>query len=119
MSLSLTSYLPFSFELDINRSPSLNFIEGFISIMDGEKDPRNLLMVFDLVRFIIDKLDISRHVEVRSSCNITTHSMAHRTHSLSPQDIFDVVFCYFPISFTPPSNDPLAITSEELKLSLR
>lgn len=52
--------------------------------MDGEKDPRNLLMVFDLVRFIIDKLDISRHVEVRISCNLTTHSAAHRTHSLFP-----------------------------------
>ncbi|KAI8339448.1 Dos2-interacting transcription regulator of RNA-Pol-II-domain-containing protein [Chlamydoabsidia padenii] len=94
---SILGHLLQKYAYDINRSPSLNFIEGFISIMDGEKDPRNLLLVFDLVRFIIDKLDISRHVE----------------------DIFDVVFCYFPISFTPPSNDPLAITSEELKLSLR
>ncbi|KAI8089742.1 Dos2-interacting transcription regulator of RNA-Pol-II-domain-containing protein [Halteromyces radiatus] len=81
---------------DINRS-SMNFIDGFISIMDGEKDPRNLLLVFDLIRFVIEKLDISRHVE----------------------NIFDVVFCYFPISFTTPPNDPLAITSDQLKHSLR
>ncbi|CAO3587234.1 unnamed protein product [Absidia cylindrospora] len=94
---SILGHLLQSHAKDINRSTSINFIEGFISIMDGEKDPRNLLLVFDLVRFMIDKLDISRHVE----------------------DLFDVVFCYFPISFTPPANDPLAITSEELKLGLR
>ncbi|KAI9302109.1 Dos2-interacting transcription regulator of RNA-Pol-II-domain-containing protein [Cunninghamella echinulata] len=81
---------------DINRS-SLNFIEGFISVMDGEKDPRNLLVSFDLIKYMIDKLDISRNVE----------------------DLFDILFCYFPISFTPPPNDPLAITSDELKLRLR
>ncbi|KAI8065438.1 Dos2-interacting transcription regulator of RNA-Pol-II-domain-containing protein [Gongronella butleri] len=79
------------------EASSLNFIDGYISIMDGEKDPRNLLLAFDLVRLIIDKFDISRHVE----------------------DLFDIIFCYFPISFSPPPNDPLAITSDELKLSLR
>ncbi|CAO3631265.1 unnamed protein product [Cunninghamella blakesleeana] len=81
---------------DINRS-QLNFIDGFISVMDGEKDPRNLLLAFDLIKYMIDKLDISRNVE----------------------DLFDILFCYFPISFTPPSNDPLAISSDELKLRLR
>ncbi|ORX52005.1 hypothetical protein DM01DRAFT_1408461 [Hesseltinella vesiculosa] len=74
-----------------------NFIDDYLSIMDGEKDPRNLLLAFDLVRLIIDKFDISRHVE----------------------ELFDIVFCYFPISFSPSPNDPLAITSDDLKLSLR
>lgn len=32
--------------------------------MDGEKDPRNLLLAFDLIKYMIDKLDISRNVEV-------------------------------------------------------
>ena len=35
------------------------------------------------------------------------------------QDIFDMVFCYFPITFRPPPNDPYGITAEDLKLGLR
>lgn len=65
--------------------------------MDGEKDPRNLMVAFELVRAIIDRFDISRHIE----------------------DLFDVVFCYFPISFAAPANDPFGITTEDLKDSLR
>ena len=65
--------------------------------MDGEKDPRNLLVAFELVRTIIDRFDISSHVE----------------------DLFDIVFCYFPISFAAPTNDPFGITTEDLKDSLR
>lgn len=30
-----------------------------------------------------------------------------------------MVFCYFPISFRPPPNDPYGITADDLKLSLR
>ncbi|KAI7902153.1 Dos2-interacting transcription regulator of RNA-Pol-II-domain-containing protein [Cokeromyces recurvatus] len=75
----------------------INFIGGFINCMDGEKDPRNLMIAFELVRVIIDRFDISRHVE----------------------DLFDIVFCYFPISFSPPPNDPFGITTRDLKESLR
>jgi hypothetical protein len=65
--------------------------------MDGEKDPRNLMVAFELVRAIIDQFDISRHIE----------------------DLFEIVFCYFPISFVAPANDPFGITTEDLKGSLR
>lgn len=65
--------------------------------MDGEKDPRNLMIAFELVRAIIDRFDISRHIE----------------------DLFDVVFCYFPISFAAPASDSLGITTEDLKDNLR
>ncbi|KAG0182839.1 hypothetical protein DFQ29_001779 [Apophysomyces sp. BC1021] len=75
----------------------VSFIGGFVSFMDGEKDPRNLLVAFEIVRVIIRKFDISCHVE----------------------DLFEVVFCYFPISFVPPPNDPYKITTEDLKDSLR
>lgn len=37
----------------------------------------------------------------------------------SLQDLFDVTFCYFPISFRPPPNDPYGITADDLKLALR
>jgi DNA repair/transcription protein MET18/MMS19 len=35
------------------------------------------------------------------------------------QDLFDIVFCYFPITFRPPPDDPYGITSDDLKLALR
>ncbi|KAI8639708.1 Dos2-interacting transcription regulator of RNA-Pol-II-domain-containing protein [Parasitella parasitica] len=79
------------------QSSKINFIGGFINCMDGEKDPRNLMVAFELVRAIIDRFDISRHIE----------------------DLFDVVFCYFPISFAAPANDPFSITTQDLKESLR
>lgn len=35
------------------------------------------------------------------------------------QDLFDITFCYFPITFTPPPDDPYGITSDDLVLALR
>lgn len=34
------------------------------------------------------------------------------------QSFFDVTFCYFPITFRPPPDDPYGITSEQLKEKL-
>ncbi|RCH85569.1 mms19 nucleotide excision repair [Rhizopus azygosporus] len=85
-----------TYSSELQRS-KINFIEGFIHCMDGEKDPRNLIVAFALVRAIIERFDISRHVE----------------------DLFDVVFCYFPIHFAAPNDTTLDITTEDLKLSLR
>jgi DNA repair/transcription protein MET18/MMS19 len=33
--------------------------------------------------------------------------------------MFDVVYCYFPITFRPPPNDPYGITAQDLKIRLR
>lgn len=33
--------------------------------------------------------------------------------------MFEVTFCYFPITFRPPPDDPYGITSEHLKVGLR
>jgi DNA repair/transcription protein MET18/MMS19 len=41
-----------------------DFVIGFIQAMDGEKDPRNLLLAFSLVKLIIHEFDISQRVEV-------------------------------------------------------
>lgn len=35
------------------------------------------------------------------------------------QDLFDITFCYFPITFTPPPDDPYGITSDDLVVALR
>ena len=76
---------------------SKDFISGFVTTMDGEKDPRNLLLLFKIVKLITLELDISN--------NIT--------------DLFEVVFCYFPITFRPPPDDVYMITSDDLKAALR
>lgn len=33
--------------------------------------------------------------------------------------LFNVTFCYFPISFRPPAEDPYGISAEDLKMALR
>ncbi|XP_067909242.1 MMS19 nucleotide excision repair protein homolog isoform X2 [Heterodontus francisci] len=75
-----------------------DFTFGFIQAMDGEKDPRNLLMAFQISRdIIINNYDLGTFVE----------------------ELFEVTSCYFPIDFTPPPNDPHGISQEELVLSLQ
>ncbi|KAM3913040.1 MMS19 nucleotide excision repair protein homolog [Leptodactylus fuscus] len=80
------------------KSLGADFTFGFIQVMDGEKDPRNLLVAFQIVQNIITK-----------------------NYALGPfvEELFEVTSCYFPIDFNPPANDPHGITREDLILSLR
>ncbi|XP_041426980.1 MMS19 nucleotide excision repair protein homolog isoform X2 [Xenopus laevis] len=75
-----------------------DFTYGFIQVMDGEKDPRNLLVAFHIVQDIITK----------------NYALGHFL-----EELFEVTSCYFPIDFTPPPNDPHGITREHLILGLR
>lgn len=75
-----------------------DFIFGFVQSVDGERDPRNLLLAFQVAKNIIYRgYDLGKFVE----------------------ELFEVMSCYFPIDFSPPPNDPHGITQEELILSLR
>ncbi|KAG8551213.1 hypothetical protein GDO81_004011 [Engystomops pustulosus] len=80
------------------KSLGADFTFGFIQVMDGEKDPRNLLVAFRIVQNIITK-----------------------GYALGPfvEELFEVTSCYFPIDFTPPPNDPHGITREDLIVGLR
>ncbi|XP_051274630.1 MMS19 nucleotide excision repair protein homolog [Dicentrarchus labrax] len=75
-----------------------DFVFGFVQSMDGERDPRNLLLAFQVAKNII-----------------------HRGYDLGKftEELFEVTSCYFPINFTPPPNDPHSITREELVQMLR
>lgn len=73
------------------------FMPSFISFFDGEKDPRNLMIVFSVVQVPMTEWDIQPHA----------------------QDLFDSVFNYFPITFKPPPDDPYGITAQHLKDRLR
>nr|XP_005289433.1 MMS19 nucleotide excision repair protein homolog isoform X1 [Chrysemys picta bellii] len=75
-----------------------DFTFGFIQVMDGEKDPRNLLVAFQIVRdLILEGYVLGPFVE----------------------ELFEVTSCYFPIDFIPPPNDPHCIQREDLIVSLR
>ncbi|KAK4506969.1 hypothetical protein PRZ48_000703 [Zasmidium cellare] len=73
------------------------FMEGFISFFEGEKDPRNLMIVFSLLQVPMAEWDIQANA----------------------QDMFEAVFNYFPITFKPPPDDPYGITAQDLKDRLR
>jgi hypothetical protein len=73
------------------------FYENFLNAIDSEKDPRNLMLIFDTIN-CISKFELSNdYIE----------------------EIFESVFCYFPITFRSNPSDPNLITVEELKGSLR
>lgn len=40
------------------------FIDGFLELVEGEKDPRNLMIVFSLLKVIIIEFDTERYTEV-------------------------------------------------------
>ena len=40
-------------------------------------------------------------------------------NNLDCQSLFNIVFCYFPITFRPPPNDPYGISTDDLRLALR
>jgi DNA repair/transcription protein MET18/MMS19 len=73
------------------------FVLGYIQTMDGEKDPRNLVIALNSVTRIV----LSLPFEVLA------------------EDLFEVVACYFPIDFTPPPDDPHVVSKEQLVLALR
>ena len=81
-------------------SDSSALLSAFIAAVDGEKDPRCLVVVFDLAAFLLRQCDDA----AVAACS---------------DALFDVLGCYFPITFTPPSNDPHHITQMELKQALR
>ncbi|EGD73309.1 hypothetical protein PTSG_05025 [Salpingoeca rosetta] len=93
----LISELLDKFGAYLSRTMGEEFVGGFLQQFDGEKDPRCLVLVFRLVPFVASTFPISRYVD----------------------DLFEASSCYFPITFTPPPNDPYGVTREELISGLR
>ncbi|KAI9857336.1 MAG: hypothetical protein M1824_004886 [Vezdaea acicularis] len=74
-----------------------SFIVGITDLVSGEKDPRNLMVIFSMLKVVMVEWDISTYIE----------------------PMFESVFCYFPITFRPPPGDPYGITAQDLKDRLR
>ena len=90
------------------------FITGYTSFIDGEKDPRNLLLAFSMDRVICIEFDISEHIEVNNLILLLNYFSYNAF-----KEMFNIIFCYFPITFRPPADDPYGITPEELRAALR
>ncbi|CCK73044.1 Met18p KNAG_0M01910 [Huiozyma naganishii CBS 8797] len=82
----------------VNGKLTEQFVQAYINVASGEKDPRNLLLSFQLNE------------------RISTSLPAANSHR---QELFDILFSYFPITFRPPKNDPYKIANVDLKLALR
>lgn len=74
------------------------FLSGYVKLVEGEKDPRNLMYLFAIDRVLLIEFDLSTEMV---------------------EKFFDITFCYFPITFKPPPDDPYGITQLDLKVSLR
>ncbi|XP_074095727.1 MMS19 nucleotide excision repair protein [Cotesia typhae] len=69
-----------------------DFIYGVISSMDGESDPRNLMILFDTLPTFLREF-----------------SLGHLT-----EEMFEVLACYFPVDFNSAGKDAQQITREDL-----
>lgn len=69
-----------------------DFVYGFIGAMDGERDPRLLLYLYDFFPKFV-----------------STFPLGHLD-----QEAFEVVACYFPIDFNPIRNESEDITRDQL-----
>ncbi|KAH9479537.1 MMS19 nucleotide excision repair protein-like protein [Psilocybe cubensis] len=86
-----------AFHRDVLKNMGKQFLDGYINLAEGEKDPRNLIVAFAIARVILIEFDISGHVE----------------------SMFNILFCYFPITFRPPPNDRYGISTDDLRMALR
>lgn len=91
-----------------------DFLARFITYFDGEKDPRNLMIVFSILQVPMTEWDLGPHAQV----NLSGDSLWPITTDFR-QDLFDSVFNYFPITFKPPPGDPYGITAQDLKDRLK
>ncbi|WAQ85506.1 hypothetical protein PtA15_6A134 [Puccinia triticina] len=88
-----------AYHRDALKSMGSGFLSGYCTLVEGEKDPRNLVVAFKLAKVILTEFDLGDQTE----------------------SLFDITFCYFPITFRPPPGNPDAyggITAEELTQGL-
>ncbi|KAL8766711.1 MAG: hypothetical protein Q9209_006580 [Squamulea sp. 1 TL-2023] len=79
------------------RSLGDEAIVGITDLVSGEKDPRSLMIIFSVLNVVMVEWDFAAMAET----------------------LFDAAFCYFPITFRPPPDDPYHITAQDLKIRLR
>jgi len=98
----------------LNREQLLNQVENpsvFISAVlegiDEEKDPRNLIITYDIIYYMLRQY--ASKIDDKATEGLIKPFI---------DEIFDKISCYFPINFVPPKNDKYQINPEVLKEKL-
>lgn len=81
--------------------PYSTIVSAVLTAIESEKDPRNLLISFELTRLVLSLLGNDEE--------------SMKTLEPFIEEIFENISCYYPIEFEPPKNDKFKITSKELK----
>jgi hypothetical protein len=99
---SVYSMLAHALKSNSKIKVQFSMFKKLIQAMEGEKDPRNLIVCFRLVSALYEKFgnELERDDEL---C----------------EEIFDGLIAYFPVTFTAPKDDPYGITGDDLIIALR
>lgn len=101
------------------RRPKIlwQFLLGYIAMARGEKDPRNLNKLFPLDRVILLEYG-SELGTAQTGTNIEEVAAPSGLASQALEGLFDISFCYFPITFRAPPGGT-GPTASTLRLKLR
>lgn len=126
-----------------DKDYGLLVLEGMISAIDSEKDPRCLLLALKVFAKAVQSfsyvLDESNNSQPPDTLMVTedTHAKTSlfsssiqypsfvlpnpvaQSHIVLAGKVFDSVACYFPITFTPPPDDPFGVAPEALISALQ
>ena len=86
----------------------IDLAEMIIVSIDGEKDPRCLLDGFEAARCVL-----------KLYSQLPPDNMYKETMENATEEMFDVLSCYFPVSFTPPPEDGNRITRDDIAIALQ
>ena len=78
---------------------------GVLSGTYQERDPRNLLVSFDLLKHLLTKY-------FNASQTIFDNPSVEEQFI---EDFYDSISCYWPINFVPPKNDTIGVQPDHLK----
>lgn len=87
---------------------AMEVVDGVINTMEEEKDPRCLVLALQLLA------KVSKTFPEVLEDSITTQLQVDSDYETLAEKLFDNTSCYFPISFSPPPDDPFGITTEDL-----
>ncbi|CAK9794946.1 MMS19 nucleotide excision repair protein [Anthophora plagiata] len=74
------------------KAMGTNFTYGVIRTIDGERDPRNLLLLFSILPQFIKEVPLGHLTE----------------------EMFEVIACYFPVDFNPSGSEGIEVTRDDL-----
>jgi len=110
----------------LGSAPPAEQLELIVAACDGEKDPRNVLLVCELWALLprafcgaaaaSEGSEGSGFAPSAAAAPSPAHAAAFAS---AAEELYDVVAAYFPVSFRPPANDRVLVTHEQLAATLR